>query len=665
MDALKLFTVDDAFLGRYERLVTGTVIPYQEDILNDRIPGVEKSHAVENYRLAAEVNETGSCSSEFYGMVFQDSDVAKWLEAAAYSLALRKDEALERRCDEMIALIGRAQQEDGYLNTYFTVKEPGRRWTNLREAHELYCAGHMMEAAVAYYECTGKRSLLAVMCRMADHIYRHFITEGAPGFPGHPEVELALVRLYRATGEKRYLALAEHFVDVRGVDSDYFKKESEDRGWQLWGGWNGDREYTQSQAPVREQADAVGHAVRAVYLYAGMASVARETGDGTLKAACRRLWESITQRRMYITGAIGSAYEGEAFTKDYHLPNDTVYAETCASIGLIFFARRMLELDRRGEYADVMERAFYNTVLAGMQLDGKSFFYVNALESLPGISGKAVTHRHALPVRPRWFACACCPPNAARLIASISRYAWMLDTQAAGGGSPAAGSGTVYSLLFIGGTLDLSETLGVKIHVATGYPYDGRVEYRFEPAGGRPSVAMTLAVRLPGWAREKGGTAIGSSGRAVRCTLNGADCPYEERDGFAYITGEFASGDTLAFVFDIAVRRIYPSPRISADSGKVAFMRGPLVYCAEGADNEGCVLNLRVKRDAEPQLLPFRKDELFGVQKLSVAGRRLADTGALYGGERPQEEDCAITLIPYYAWANRGENEMRVWLPEA
>ena len=657
MDALKLFTVDDAFLGRYERLVTGTVIPYQEDILNDRIPGVEKSHAVENYRLAAEVNETGACSSEFYGMVFQDSDVAKWLEAAAYSLALRPDAALEKRCDELIALIARAQQEDGYLNTYFTVKKPGRRWTNLREAHELYCAGHMMEAAVAYYECTGKRSLLAVMCRMADLIYRHFITEGAPGFPGHPEVELALVRLYRATGEKRYLALAKHFVDVRGVDSDYFKKESEDRGWQLWGGWNGDREYTQSQAPVREQADAVGHAVRAVYLYAGMASVARETGDGTLKAACRRLWESITQRRMYITGAIGSAYEGEAFTKDYHLPNDTAYGETCASIGLIFFARRMLELDRRGEYADVMERALYNTVLAGMQLDGKSFFYVNALESLPGISGKAVTHRHALPVRPRWFACACCPPNAARLIASISRYAWMLDTQAAGGGSPVAGSGTVYSLLFIGGTLDLSETLGVKIHVATGYPYDGRVEYRFEPAGGRETARLTLAVRLPGWARGTGG--------AVRCTLNGSSCGYEERDGFAFITGDFASGDTLAFAFDMAVRRIYPSPRISADSGKVAFMRGPLVYCAEGADNGGGVLNLRVRRDAEPHLLPFRKDELFGVQKLSVAGVRVADTGALYSSERPVEEDCDITLIPYYAWANRGENEMRVWLPEA
>ena len=646
VDTLKLFRVDDAFLGRYQRLVTGSVIPYQEDILNDRIPGVEKSHAVENYRLAAEVNETGSCSREFYGMVFQDSDVAKWLEAAAYSLALRKDEALERRCDEMIALIGRAQQKDGYLNTYFTVKERGRRWTDLQEAHELYCAGHMMEAAVAWYECTGKRNLLDIMCRMADHVYGHFITGKAPGFPGHPEVELALVRLYGATGEKRYLELARHFIDVRGVDSDYFRKESEGRGWQVWGSWNGDKEYTQSHAPVREQQDAVGHAVRAVYLYSGMASVARETGDSGLAASCRRLWESITRRRMYITGAIGSAYEGEAFTKDYHLPNDSAYGETCASIGLIFFARRMLELDRKGEYADVMERAFYNTVLAGMQLDGKSFFYVNALESLPGISGKAVTHRHTLPVRPQWFACACCPPNAARLIASISRYAWMLDD----------GTKTVNNLLFIGGTLDLSESLGVKIRVATGYPYDGRVEYRLEPCGDKKPGELTLAVRLPGWARGK-----------VSCSKNGKPFSYEEKDGFAYIghiMEDFAPDDTLAFEFGMEPRRIYPSPRISADSGKVAFMCGPLVYCAEGADNPGGVLNLRVKRGAEPRLLPFSKDELFGVRKLAVAGRRVADRGELYSDERPDEADCGITLVPYYAWANRGENEMRVWLPE-
>lgn len=657
IDALRLFTVDDAFLGRYMRLVTGTVIPYQEDILNDRIPGVEKSHAVENFRLAAQVIETDSCSGEFHGMVFQDSDVAKWLEAAAYSLALKPDAALEKRCDEMIALIGRAQQKDGYLNSYFTVKERGKRWTNLREAHELYCAGHMMEAAVAYYECTGKRNLLDIMCRMADHIYTRFVTEKAPGFPGHPEVELALVRLYGATGETRYLELARHFIDVRGVDSEYFRKESEERGWQLWGGWNGDKEYTQSHAPVREQQDAVGHAVRAVYLYSGMASVALETGDQALAAACRRLWESITRRRMYITGAIGSAYEGEAFTKDYHLPNDTAYGETCASIGLIFFARRMLELDKKGEYADVMERAFYNTVLAGMQLDGRSFFYVNALESLPGISGKAVTHRHALPVRPQWFACACCPPNAARLIASISRYAWMLDDGKQG--NSGSGGTTIYSLLFIGGTLDLSTQAGVKIHVATGYPYDGRVEYSFEPCGGRQSVRLTLAVRIPGWSH---GTA--SQAATARCTLNGKEIHCTVTNSFAYIKEDFASGDRLAFEFTMDIKRIYPSPRINEDSGKVAFTRGPLVYCAEASDNPGGVLNLRVKRDAVPRLLPFSTDELFGVQKLSVAGRRILDTGALYCDERPQEEDCDITLVPYYAWSNRGENEMRVWIPE-
>ena len=257
----------------------------------------------------------------------------------------------------------------------------------------------MFEAAVAFAECTGKTALLDVACRMADHIYRHFITEGNEGFCGHPEVELALMRLYRQTGEPRYLALTRHFIDTRG--SDYFIRESAKWPWVVWGNDPLDREYTQTHLPVREQKDAVGHAVRGVYLYAGMADVALETKDDALSDACRALWQSITRRRMYVTGSIGSAYEGECFTKDYHLPNDTAYAETCASVGLIFFARRMLALQKRGEYADVMERALYNGVLAGMQLDGKRFFYVNPLEALPGISGEAVSHCKALPERPQ------------------------------------------------------------------------------------------------------------------------------------------------------------------------------------------------------------------------------------------------------------------------
>lgn len=275
---VKRFDVTDGFFGRYRKLVKDVVLPYQENALNDRIEGAEKSHCIENFRMAAEKLRTGSCDGEFYGMVFQDSDVAKWLEGAAYSLAQNPDPELEKRCDEIIELIGSAQHEDGYLNTYFTVKEPDKRWTNLHEAHELYCAGHMIEAAVAYAECTGKARLLEIMCGMADHIYKHFIEEGAAGYPGHPEIELALMRLFRCTKEEKYKELALHFINVRGVDSDYYKKEKSTSGWTVWGSNAVDTEYNQCSEPVRMQKKAVGHAVRAVYLYTGMADAAMETG---------------------------------------------------------------------------------------------------------------------------------------------------------------------------------------------------------------------------------------------------------------------------------------------------------------------------------------------------------------------------------------------------
>jgi uncharacterized protein len=368
---MKYFSVGDSFFGGYEKLIKEVVIPYQEKVLRDEIPGVEKSHAIENFHAAAKILKGETCEEEFYGMVFQDSDVAKWLEAVAYSLVKYPDKELEKRADEVINLIESAQHDDGYLNTYFTVKEQGKRWTNLEEAHELYCAGHMMEAAVAYAQSTGKTKLLNIMSRMADHIYSHFIEEKAKGYPGHPEIELALMRLYEHTRNVKYQELAKHFIDVRGVDHQYFAKESKNRGWTVWGSSGSNPEYTQSHAPVREQTKAVGHAVRAVYLYTGMADIAINTKEESLKDACKVLWDNIVNCKMYVTGAIGTAYEGEAFTKDYHLPNDTVYGETCASIGLIFFARKMLELEMNSKYADVMERALYNSVLAGMQLDGE------------------------------------------------------------------------------------------------------------------------------------------------------------------------------------------------------------------------------------------------------------------------------------------------------
>ena len=638
---IKKFEVADGFFSRYEKLIREVVLPYQEDALNDRIEDAEKSHCIENFRMAAKKLRTGKCDGEFYGMVFQDSDVAKWLEGAAYALAQYPDGELERRCDEIIELIGEAQHPDGYLNTYFTVKEPEKRWTNLYEAHELYCAGHMIEAAVAYAECTGKTRLLEIMRGMADHIYQRFVVEGAEGYPGHPEIELALMRLYRCTGEDKYKELALHFINVRGVNSDYYAQEKKKNPWSVWGHNPNnpiDKEYAQHAAPVRMQNKAVGHVVRAVYLYTGMADAAMVTGDESLAQACKVLWNNITQCRMYVTGAIGSAYEGEAFTKDYHLPNDTAYAETCAAIGLIFFSNKMLYLDRNGKYADVMERALYNCVLAGMQLDGTRFFYVNPLEALPGISGEAQTHRHALPVRPKWFACACCPPNVARLLSSISEYAWHIDAE------------ILYSNLFVGGVLDLSDSFGGKIKLQTSYPYGNRIEYHFEPE--KEAMSLQLAIHIPAWSQN------------VVIRLNGNSAKYEVRDGYAYLCEDFTAADVVTVEMDMSARKVYTSNKVSANTGKAAVERGPLIYCAEGVDNDDDVLSLSFKKGGTITVGEYLPDKLCGICELYAEGYRESISDDLYSYEAPAAEESRITLVPYYTWGNRGLNQMRVWIPE-
>ncbi|MCL2499406.1 MAG: glycoside hydrolase family 127 protein [Defluviitaleaceae bacterium] len=623
------FKIIDRFISPYQKLVQNVVIPYQEKILNDEIPNIEKSHVINNFKYAAELIETGKTNGEFYGMIFQDSDAAKWLEAAAYSLGLTKDAELEKRCDVLIDLIGRAQHPDGYLNTYFTLKGMEKRWTNLCEAHEMYCAGHMMEAAVAYAKVTGKDKLIKIMENMADHIYERFITDGTEGYPGHPEIELAFMRMYDYTGNKKYLELAGHFINVRGVNPHFYGEEYKRSGWYVWGAHIHEPDYAQNNKPVRELTEATGHSVRAVYLYTAMADYARVTGDEALKNACEILWKNITQKRMYVTGAIGSAYEGEAFTADYHLPNDTAYAETCASIGLIFFARKMLALEKRGEYADVMERALYNCVLAGMQSDGTRFFYVNPLEVVPGISGAVKTHRHTLPERPTWFTCACCPPNVARLLASLNDYAWSAE------------NGVIHSHLFIGGELDISGTHGGKVTVETDYPNGGEIRYTFKPDG--EAMDITLAVRLPAWSKN---TEIRFNGEAIK--INNIN-------GYVYIKKPYKNGDVLTVNLDMGIHRIYANPKVYANNGKTAFSRGPFIYCAEGADNDGEVLNLFIDKK--------RNAALIDDNKITADGYRVKNNGALYSFDAPLYEPYTITLTPYYTWGNRGLNEMRVWLP--
>ena len=619
----------DGFIGKYQKLVRDVVLPYQYSVLNDEAPDTEKSHVVRNFINAGRAVRGEDVGDGFYGMVFQDSDAAKWIEAAAYSLSLFPDRKLEETVDKLIDIIADAQEPDGYLNTYYTIKDKEKRWTNLHEGHELYCSGHMMEAACAYYEATGKDKLLLVMQKNAEHIYDHFITKGHAGFPGHPEVELALLKMYRLLDNKHCLELAEHFINTRGCDPQFYEKEKEARGWSVWNGNPADTDYSQASKPVRSQSDATGHAVRAVYLYTAMADLAASTDDEELLAACRRLWESITKRQMYLTGGIGSTVHGEAFSVDYDLPNDTAYAETCASIGLLFFASRMLENEVLGEYGDVCERAFYNTVLAGMQLDGRRFFYVNPLEVIPGISGVSPTHRHDLPVRPKWYACACCPPNAARLISSFGKYAYGENAD------------TAFCHLFAAGEISLAN--GMKFTCETKYPYDFTIYYKIEK-GGR------LAIRIPAWSRT------------FKVCINENDTDVLPDKGYLYL--DVSDGDTICLTLDDTPQFQYASSKIPALSGKTALCRGPLVYCFEGIDNADDVLSLSLKRGGNLNVSAYDENLLNGIVTISADALRREASDTLYSSDVPDEKPCQAVAVPYYTWGNRGENQMRVWMNE-
>jgi len=643
--------IEDRFWSPSIRLVQDVVIPYQYETLHDRVPGVEPSHAVRNFEIAA-----GRAEGEFGGMVFQDSDVAKWLEAAAYSLMLRPDAELEQQTDQLIELVAAAQQPDGYLNTYYTVKEPGRRWTNLTDCHELYCAGHMIEAATAYYRATGKRRLLDVVCRFVDHIATVFGEEEGKlrGYDGHQEIELALVKLYQVTGERRYLDLSAFFINERGQQPSFLVEEWKRRGKiSHWS--NGapagspNLAYHQAHLPVREQEEAVGHAVRAVYMYTAMADLALHLQDESLLAACRRLWSNVTGKQMYITGGIGSTHHGEAFTFDYDLPNDTVYSETCAAIGLIFFAQRMLQLEPRGEYADVMERALMNTVIAGMAQDGKHFFYVNPLEVWPAACRHNPGKHHVKPTRPGWFGCACCPPNVARLLTSLGEYVY------------SSSADTLYVHLYIAGETEVRLAGGnsIRLEQESLLPWSGEVALTIEPA---QEGEFTLAVRLPGWSRDTGLLINGEAVELAACS----------RDGYAYITRNWRKGDRVELSLDMSVQRMEAHPQVRANAGKAALQRGPLVYCFEEADNAAPLASLTLAAqdgeggDFAAKLLPgtacgLPEDAVI----IELAGFRESDEGwsnHLYRPSAKARQATVLRAVPYYLWGNRGEGEMAVWL---
>lgn len=640
---LKNVRINDTFWSRYIQLVRDVVIPYQWEALNDRIPDAEPSHAIQNFRIAA-----GEEQGEFYGMVFQDSDVAKWLEAVGYTLATHPDPQLENLADGVIDLISRAQQEDGYLNTYFTVKEPGNRWTNLYDCHELYCAGHMMEAAVAYYEATGKRKLLEVMCRFADHIASVFGPEAEKlkGYCGHEEIELALVKLYKVTGNEKYLKLSKYFIDERGRKPYYFDIEWEKRGrishWSknVSGRPSKNAEYNQTHLPVREQTRATGHAVRAVYLYTAMADLAAKTGDEGLLEACRTLWDNIVSKQMYITGGIGSTHHGEAFTFDYDLPNDTVYQETCASIGFIFFAQRMLQMEANGCYADALERALYNSVISGMALDGKSFFYVNPMEVWPEASEKNPGKHHVKPVRQKWYGCACCPPNIARLLSSLGEYIYTSN------------SNTLYTHLFIGGEAEIGFDGGsIRVKQETNYPWDGKV--RVEINGGTDK-EFTWGFRIPGWCRK------------AELRVNGETINLEGvvQNGYALLKRLWKAGDCVEFELEMPVELIQSNPKVRANAGKVAIQRGPLVYCLEETDNGANLQAVSLCID-RPMTAEFNAGKFGGMVEIHGEGKGTDESSwnnELYRPFERKEVDIGIKAVPYCLWGNRSAGEMSVWM---
>ena len=622
--------VNDPFWNPLIRNAVDNVIPYQWRVLNDNEPGAAPSHAIQNFRIAA-----GEAEGEFYGYQFQDSDVAKWLEAAAFSLIYKDDPRLRRDMEDVIALIGRAQQPDGYLDTHFIVKKPDRKWREIAHGHELYCAGHMLEAAVAVLQTTGSDRLLNVMERVVDLVREKFGPgEGQiDGYPGHEEIELALMKAYRATGKEKYLELARYFILNRGVTEGF---KGEERFLELREKDKAlDASYYQAHKPVLEQEDAEGHAVRAMYLFTGMADVALETGDAALVKALETLWTNTVNRRMYITGGVGSQGAGERFTIDYDLPNDTCYTETCAAVGMAMWNLRMLRLEPDVKYADIMERALYNNVLSGISADGTHYFYVNPLMVKPDVAHFRSDHMDVETQRVKWFGCACCPPNVIRTLTGLGGYIYTRDGD------------RVYQHLYIGNEASFDIAGGAAtLSCTAGMPWKGEAAITV-----RAEKPFELALRKPGYAKH------------FAVTLNGREAACEMARGYAVLTVK--DGDRIEVRFDMEPVVYCANPRVTEDCGKAAIVRGPLVYCAEEIDNGALLQDFRI--DTSLPVIAEARDLFGGILGLTVQGERSDDAawadGALY---RPVGESAttpaSLRLIPYFLWNNRGEGEMTVWM---
>ncbi len=596
----------------------------------------EETYRVKNFELAAEAL-AGAKDLKFCTVYpFDDSDVYKVIEAASYSLATHADPDMEEYIDGLVAKIAAAQEPDGYLYTTRTIGGPppqswlGKdRFSNLYMSHELYNLGHLYEAAVAHFQATGKKNLLAIAIKSADLVAREFGPGKRTNPPGHEEIEIGLVKLFRATGTRKYLDLANWFIDARGKTEGRIPYGREGRKQLLYG------EYAQDDKPFVEQTTAVGHAVRAGYLYAGAADVAALTGNQAYIAALDKIWADVVGTKLYLTGGIGAAGAWEGYGPAYRLPNASAYAETCANIATFLWNSRMLRLELDAKYADVMERILYNGVLSGISLSGDKFFYPNPLTS------------YGQHERTAWFTCACCPPNVARILASVPGYFY------------AASGDRVYVNLFAQGTGKLrAGGANIEIVQTTEYPWKGDVRVEVKP---ERAVDFTLCVRIPGWALNRPVpsdlyTYTEAAEGAPALKVNGEAVEFKLDKGYALVSRKWQTGDTVELSLPMPVRRVAANAAVEEDRGRVAVERGPLVYCAEWPDNDGRVSNL-VLSDGSTLTAETRPDLLSGVVVIKGEAEGLSEKGG-----KVVTEKKALTLIPYYAWANRGKGEMTVWL---
>jgi uncharacterized protein len=591
--------IKDSFWSK--RLDTNRTVTIEANLHQCEITG-----RIRNFAIAGKLEQ-----GKHKGLLFDDSDVYKVIEGIAYTLSSHRDADLEKRTDALIDTIAAAQQPDGYLNTYYTLVKPKERWKNIQFGHELYCAGHLIEAAVAYHQATGKRKLLDVAIKLADHIERTFGPDKKVDTSGHEEIELALVKLYRATKEKRYLRLAQFFLDVRG---DKSKR-------RLFG------EYAQDHKPIREQSEVTGHAVRAMYLYCGMADVAGITSDQKLLDAITKIWQDVVERKMYVTGGIGPSASNEGFTVPYDLPNDSAYAETCAAIGMALWNHRMFLLNGEAKYADILEREVYNGLLSGVSLSGERFFYVNPLGS--------VGRHHRVP----WFDCSCCPTNIVRYLPGMGERVY------------AHRDNEIWTVLYMSNTATIPLKDGkVKLTQETNYPWDGKIKIKVEP---EKPFFFTLHLRIPGWCRSV--RFLKDSGQvriSPQSTLRYAG------PQFITLGRERKAGDEIELELDMPIERVSADPYVKADVGRVALQRGPIVYCLESVDNGGSVRSLCLPKEAKLTAM-YNKSLLGG--GVTIRGEALAVSRS---DEQLATKPVSFRAVPYFAWDNREPGQMIVWIAE-